>query len=309
MAVLASAALCRSESVHADPTKVVDAAGRTVTIADTSRIVSIGGAITEILYALDLQDRIVADDLTSTFPADARAKPRIGYMRMLSAEGVLSVNPTLILAMEGAGPPTALDVLEKAAVPFVVVPEAHDAAGMMRKIEFVADAVGEHDRGVALAQAVVADLQTVSSETADIAPRRRAVFVLGMSGGSPLVAGEGTSAADMFRLAGIDNAIAGIAGFKQASDEAALATAPDDIVVMSSGGHSMSAGEVFALPAFVGTPAAQAGRLVTMDGEYLLGFGPRLAHAGRDLAAAIYPERRIPPLPDRPWTKDVHHQP
>jgi iron complex transport system substrate-binding protein len=287
----------------------VDAAGRSVTIADSSRIVSIGGAVTEILYALGLGDRIIADDLTSTFPAAAAGKPRIGYMRTLSAEGVLSVNPGVILAVEGSGPPEAIDVLEKAGVPFVLVPEAHDAKSMVRKIEFVADVVGEHARGVALADAVAADLATVTTETAAIAPRRRAVFVLAMSGGSPLVAGGATSADDMFALAGVDNAIAGMSGYKQASDEAAMAAAPDDVVVMSGAGHGMSAAEVFALPAFAGTPAARDSRLITMDGAYLLGFSPRIAHAARDLAAAIYPERNIPPLPERPWTVDTARSP
>jgi iron complex transport system substrate-binding protein len=296
---------CSAPVLAAVPIAVVDAAGRHVTISDGSRIVSIGGAVTEILYALGLDERIVADDLTSTFPAGAARKPRIGYMRALSPEGVLSVNPSLVLAVEGSGPPEAVDVLEKAGVPFVLVPEAHDAESMARKIEFVADAVGEHERGVALADAVRADLATLAAETAAIAPRRRAVFVLAMAGGSPLVAGSGTAAADMFALAGVDNAVAGMSGYKQASDEAAIGEAPDDVVVMDSGGHGMSAASVFALPAFVGTPAARDGRLVTMDGAYLLGFGPRVAHAARDLAAAIYPERSIPPLPQRPWSKDT----
>src|SRR5690349_12078465 len=97
---------------HAGTTIVVDAAGRKVEIADASRIVSIGGAVTEILYALGLKERIVAIDSTSLYPPDAaREKPSVGYMRALSAEGVLGLNPSLVLASEGSGPKETIAVL------------------------------------------------------------------------------------------------------------------------------------------------------------------------------------------------------
>ena len=91
--------------------------------ADTSRIAAIGGSITEIVYALGEEKQLVARDSTSLYPEAALALPDVGYMRALSPEGVLSVNPTGILALQGSGPKEAVDVLKKASVPFIEVPE------------------------------------------------------------------------------------------------------------------------------------------------------------------------------------------
>jgi iron complex transport system substrate-binding protein len=285
---------------------VVDAAARSVVVSDVSRIASIGGSVTEILYALGLEDRIVAVDLTSDFPARAQQKPSVGYMRTLAPEGVLSVSPTLVLAIEGSGPKDTIDVLEKASVPFVIVPEAHDAAGVVAKIRFVADAVGEHEKGAALADEVAADLAAVSAARPPEGERRKALFVLSMAGGPPMVAGEGTTAADMFALAGIDNALTDIKGYKPASLEASMDAMPDAVVMMTRPDQAATTpDEVFAGPAFAGTPAARDKRLVTLPGQYLLGFGPRTAQAARDLIAGVYPERAPPAVPERPWTTDA----
>ena len=136
----------------ADAVTVRDAGGRNVEVKDASRIVSVGGAVTEILYALGLSDRIVAVDTTSLFPAEAlKQKPNVGYMRALSAEGVLGLNPSLVLAIEGAGPKETIAVLEAATVPLVRVPDRYTGDGIVEKIKLVADVAGEHDRGECLA--------------------------------------------------------------------------------------------------------------------------------------------------------------
>lgn len=98
-----------------------DARDRDVVIDDPSRIVSIGGAITEILYALGFEDRIAGVDATSLYPPAAlREKPDVGYMRQLSPEGVLGLHPSLVLAVQGSGPKETMDVLEAAKVPLVL---------------------------------------------------------------------------------------------------------------------------------------------------------------------------------------------
>lgn len=286
-------------------TTVVDSTGRTVTIADQSRIASVGGAVTEILYALGLEDQIVAVDVTSLYPPRAMAeKASLGYMRTLSAEGVLATNPSVVIAVEGSGPPEVLDVLEHASVPFVLIPEAHDAAGVVAKIRLVADAAGVSEKGEALAAAVAEDLAALDAIRAAVPARRKAIFVLSMgSGGAPMVAGEHTLASTIFALAGVDNALTGFAGYKPANAEAVMAAAPDAVVLMSERGSHATAGDVFATPAFMGSPAAVNNRLILMPGSYLLALGPRTAHAARDLAAAVYPELDLPQLPARPWTE------
>jgi len=286
----------------ADTHAVTDAHGRTVAIGEAGKIVAIGGAVTEILFALGLGERIVGIDLTSTYPPAARAMPQVGYMRALSPEGVLSLAPDLVIAVEGSGPTDAIEVLERASVPFILVPEAYDAESAIRKIRFIADALGVKDKGEAVVAALEADLGTVEAIRASIGERRKAIFVLGMSAGAPLVAGEHTAANGIFALAGVDNALSGFSGYKPASDEAAMGSAPDAVVIMAERGHELTPEVVFAAPAFSGTPAARDRRLVALSGSYMLNCGPRTAHAARDLIAAVYPELVVPELPARPWT-------
>lgn len=286
----------------AAPVTIVDAAGRSVTVADTSRIVAVGGTVTEILYALGLEDRIAGVDQTSNYPAEAAKKPNVGYMRQLAPEGVLSLRPSVVIAIEDSGPKDTIDVLESASVPFVLVPKAHDAESVLKTIRFVAEAVGEKEKGEALAKAVGEDLAAVAAMRDGIGEKRKAVFVLGMNGDALMVAGSHTGAADIFDLAGVDNAFAAMEGYKPAGDEATLAAAPEAIVMMAERGHGITDDMVFATPALKGTPAAKEKRLIRMSGTYLLNFGPRTAHAARDLAAAVYPDLKLPALPARPWT-------
>lgn len=281
---------------------ITDAAGRKVTITDTSRIVSIGGAVTEVLYALGLADKIIAVDSTSTFPEAAQKKTNVGYMRALAPEGVLKVGPTLILAIEGSGPAEAVEILERASVPYVVVPEAKDAEGVLRKIRFIAEAAGVPAEGEKLADAVREDFAALGNALKGVKQHRKAAFILAMGSGSPIVGGAGTSADALFKLADVDNALANVSGFKPASDEAMLAAAPDAVIVMSERDHAMSPDKLFSMPSLASSPAAKTRNLIGLPGLYLLGFGPRTAHAARDLAAALYPEANIPALPPRSWT-------
>jgi len=264
---------------------------------DTSRIIAIGGSVTEIIYALGLQDRLVAVDTTSVYPPDALAtKPNVGYMRALSAEGVLSLNPTMILALEGAGPPNVIEVLKKASVSFVAVSDDPTAAGVGAKIRFVAKVMGAADKGEALAQRVDADFERLRKSLSGVSSRKKVLFVLSLANGRPLVSGVDTPAHGILELAAADNAITQFDGFRPASDEAIIAGAPDAVLMMRRVSASSSPDEVFSLAALAATPAARSKRLIAMRGQYLLGFGPRTAHAAWDLANRLYPELELPAL-------------
>lgn len=256
---------------------------------DTSRVVSVGGSLTEIVYALGEEDHLVARDSTSVFPAGANELPDIGYMRALSPEGVLSINPSVIILLEGSGPPETLEVLEKASVPLVTVPERFDREGIVGKIGVVGDVLGVADKAKALAAEVSADIDAAQALTADVKDRKKVLFVLSLQGGRVLASGTGTAADGIIAMAGGVNAVTGYAGYKQLSDEALIEAAPDVILAMDRGGdHETQAGELLAHPAIAATPAAAAGKVVRMDGAFLLGFGPRTAAAARELAGALY---------------------
>ncbi|MER8800767.1 hemin ABC transporter substrate-binding protein [Mesorhizobium sp. M0018] len=258
------------------------------TFADRSRIVAIGGSITEIVYALGEQDRLVARDSTSRYPQAAVELPDVGYMRQLSPEGVLSVKPSGILALGGSGPKEAVDVLKKSSIPFIEVTERYDNQGILEKIHIVGKALGTEAKADALAAQIDAKLKAAEKQTASIKDRKRVLFVLSMQGGKLLAAGSDTAADGIIKLSGGINAIDGFAGYKQLSDEAVITARPDVILMMNNAGPGTADDELFSNPAVASTPAGAARRLIRMDGGYLLGFGPRTADAIHDLAVSLY---------------------
>jgi iron complex transport system substrate-binding protein len=258
------------------------------TFADRSRIVAIGGSITEIVYALGEQDRLVARDSTSRYPQAAAELPDVGYMRQLSPEGVLSVNPSGILALHGSGPKEAVDVLKKSSIPFIEMPERYDNQGILEKIHIVGKALGVEAKADALAAQIDAKLKAAEKQTASIKERKRILFVLSMQGGKLLAAGSDTAADGIIKLAGGINAIDGFAGYKQLSDEAVITARPDVILMMNNAGPATADDELFSNPVAASTPAGAARKLIRMDGGYLLGFGPRTADAIHDLAVSLY---------------------
>lgn len=296
--LVAALTLAAITAATASAGTVRDASGRNVTVNDVSRVVSIGGAVTEILYALGLSDRIVAVDTTSLYPAEAlKQKPSVGYMRALSAEGVLGLNPSLVLAIEGLGPKETVAVLESATVPLVRVPDRFTADSIVDKINLIADVMGVADRGKCLASTVAADLKTLDAVRAKITQPKKVMFVLSFLNGKPMVAGRNTAADGIIKLAGGVNAIDAYEGYKQISDEAVVAATPDTVLVMNHPQNHLDANTVFSNAAFVTTPAALKKSFVSMDGLYLLGFGPRTAKAARDLAAQLYPSINRQDLP------------
>lgn len=253
-----------------------------------SKIASIGGSLTEIVYALGQQGRLVARDSTSVYPQEALSLPDVGYMRQLSPEGVLSVNPSGILALQGAGPKEAIDVLKTASIPYIEVPESFDGQGIIEKIRAVGKALAVEDRAEALAVSIDAKLKDVEKQTAAIKDRKRVLFILSMQGGKILASGTDTAANGIIGLAGGVNAVEGFSGYKQLSDEAVLTANPDMILMMDRGDAAENATDPFENPAIAATPAGKAHKLVRMDGAYLLGFGPRTAQAVHELAASLY---------------------
>lgn len=256
--------------------------------ADPSRIAAIGGSITEIVFALGEQDRLVARDSTSRYPEAALKLPDVGYMRQLSPEGVLSVNPSGILALHGSGPKQAVDVLKKTSIPFIEVPERYDHEGILEKIRIVGKALGVDAKADALAAEIDAKLKAAEEQTASINDRKRVLFVLSMQGGKILASGSDTAADGIIKLSGGVNAVDGFSGYKQLSDEAVINARPDVILMMNNAGPAASDDELFANPSILSTPAGAARKVVRMDGGYLLGFGPRTADVIHDLAASLY---------------------
>ena len=257
-------------------------------------IVAIGGSVTEIIYALDQQHRLVARDTTSTYPPEALALPDVGYMRALSPEGVLSVSPALIVSEEGAGPPEALTVLAQSSIPIVEVPGDYSRDGVRRRILAVGAALDVASAAQTLAaevDAALARAETAAEAAAGRTPKR-VLFILSTRNGRVLASGTNTAADGIIGLSGAVNAITAFEGYKPLTDEAIIAAAPDAILMMARlGDHAAANAELFAMPAIATTPAARSQTVIRIDGRLLLGFGPRTAEAIAALSGALYPVR------------------
>jgi len=253
------------------------------------RLVAIGGAVTEIVYALGAADRLVAVDSTSRYPAPATRLPDIGYLRALSAEPILALKPDLIVHAEDAGPPEAMAQLRADGVPLVAIPDAPTVDGVEAKIRATADALGHEDAADALVERLRRELAAARAGIDADAARPRVVFVMQFEAGSMLAAGRGTAADAIIELAGGINVGADFTSYKPLGAESLLAARPDVVVTVdrAMAGYT-DAAEVLALPALRLTPAAAAGRLVVMDALLLLGFGPRLGEAVANLASALH---------------------
>ncbi|MBS8260739.1 hemin ABC transporter substrate-binding protein [Roseibium polysiphoniae] len=256
--------------------------------AAAERIVAIGGSVTEIVYALGEEGRLIARDTTSTFPPEAKELPDVGYIRALSPEGVLSVSPDMILMLDGAGPPETLGLLAKSGIPIVSIPEDYSGEGILQKVQVIGEALGVTEKAKALNDDLRLALSTAAEENAKRTKDIKVLFVLSAKGGRILASGEKTAASGILKLVGAENAEKDFTGYKQLSDEAILEAAPDVILMMSNGrDHGASAQTLFDHPAVSLTPAGENKRLIQMPGNYLLGFGPRTPEVIHELAAKL----------------------
>lgn len=254
---------------------------------DASRIAVAGGSITEAIYLLGESQRLVAADRTSNYPQAALALPSIGYVRALSAEGVLSVAPTLVLGEHDMGPPEVVAQLRRTLVPVVAFPERFTAAGVLAKVRCVAQLLGQSvdQRAAAVAplRAAARSLELVVPD-----PTVKVAVLLGLREGAPIAAGRDTSGDGLLAMAGLSNLFSGFAGWKPVSMEAMAQAAPDVLVVPQRGLEQ--AGGIDALldhPALRLTPAAQRRQVIAMDGMRMLGFGPRTIGAAAELAQRV----------------------
>jgi iron complex transport system substrate-binding protein len=262
--------------------------GHSTTIKDASRIVALGGSITETVYALGAGQRLVGVDLSSVYPPEAQALPQLGYFRQTSAEGVLSLNPTLVLAAEGAGPAAAIDQLRAAGVPVLVIPSTPTVAGAKAKLRTVAGVLGLAERGEELVAQMEADL----AEAAEIAAPStlRVLFIYARGAGTLSVSGTDTMADTMIRLAGAQNTVTEYEDYRPLTAEAVVAAAPDVLLVLTRGLESVGGIEgLLQLPGLALTPAGRARRVVAIDDALFHNFGPRLGQAVLELKHLLYP--------------------
>ncbi|MEX1036380.1 MAG: hemin ABC transporter substrate-binding protein [Sneathiella sp.] len=257
----------------------------TVALADApKRVVSVGGALTETVYALGAGELIVGSDTTSYYPEAAAASPKVGYQRALSAEGILSLNPDFVLMTDEAGPPPVLAQLKSAGVNMLTLNAGRSLEDVKKNIEVISGALDRKEEGAALIADMTAAEAKLKDAIAGQGVSKRIMFILQHTGGAPMVAGMNTAADSIIKLAGAVNVVTGYEGYKPLSPEAATSLAPEILLVTSQGIEQAGGVEsLFAVPGLSLTPAAKDKQVIVMDSLLLLGFGPRTADAALEL--------------------------
>ncbi|MGE4499770.1 MAG: hemin ABC transporter substrate-binding protein [Hydrogenovibrio sp.] len=261
--------------------------------AEKPRVVAIDGSISEIVYALGKGDLMVGRDITTTYPKEAAKLPSVGYMRQLSAEGILSLNPTLVLATKDAKPQNVLTRLQDAGVHVEIVENVYTPEGVEAKIKQIAKVLDAQAAGDKLVEQVRQSVNQakVFAEKAiqQQGKSAKAIFVLNVRGGNMMVAGKHSRADKMMQLAGIENPAAEqFNGYKPLTAEAAIQYNPDYLLTMQHGVGSAGGKEaILNTPAIRMTQAGKNGRLLVMDDSFLT-FGPRLGEAIESLVKQVY---------------------
>lgn len=255
------------------------------------RIVAVGSSITEIIYGLGAENLIVGVDTTSLYPEAARKLPQVGYMRALSAEGVLSLKPTLIIATTAAGPAGALDQLKATGIEVMILPDKYDYDSVVTKIAAIGKVTGKLVEADAMIAKGRGAMKSLADRLATAKTHPRVLFLLSMSGGAPQAAGRDTAAAGIIKLAGGVNAVDGYSGYRPLTPESVIASNADFVLVTSQTVQAMGGKQaILDQPSLHRTPAGKAGKIIEFDTLLLLGFGPRTPEAATELAMALHPD-------------------
>lgn len=248
------------------------------------RIVSINGAVSEIICALGKEKDLVGVDVTSNYPVTLEKLPKVGHNRNVSAEGILSLNPTLVLGTEGSLKPEVLSQVKSAGVKVILYKHDYSVEGARSLIRAVAETLHAKDKATALIQKLDQDLKKAKP----LSQPTKVLFVYARGVGALNVGGTGTSVEEVIQLAGAQNAITDFNDFKPLTAESLVAANPDVILLFSSGLESVGGIDGFLKVSGVAqTKAGKNRKIIEMDGQLLTGFGPRLGLAVQELIAKL----------------------
>ncbi|MEU9237487.1 heme/hemin ABC transporter substrate-binding protein [Streptomyces subrutilus] len=275
------------------PVTVPSADGASVTIASADRVIPLTGSLNEIVHTLGLGEKVVAKDITATFE-QAAALPVVTRGHDVSAESVLSLRPTLVLAETTTGPAEAVQQIRDAGVPVLVVAPATSLEDVPKRIGAVAAALGVTDAGARLNQRTADRIAAVRKEIPAASGKKPRVAFLYLRGTASvyLLGGSDSGAASLLEAAGaVDTGKESGLGkdFTPITSEALAAAAPDAILVMSKGLESVGGIDgLTKIPGVAQTPAGMDRRVLTVDDGVLLGYGPRTDQVLSSLVTQLY---------------------
>lgn len=250
------------------------------------RIITLNGALTETVDALGYGKNIIAVDVTSMYPAYASKLPKVSKSRSVSAEGLISFTPDLVLAPEGTINKALEFQLKSAGIKVVSIKQDFSVEGTYAFIKAVAQALGNPTKGE---QLVAATKMSIAKSLKIVKANKKApkvLFIYARGTGVMMVAGANTSMDAIINLSGGKNAAQGFSEYKPYTTESLVAANPDVILMFDFGFKSLGGAEsILKMPGVSLTNAGKNKRIVEMDGNLLTGFSIRLPQAIQQLNA------------------------
>ena len=256
---------------------------------DPSKVVAAGGSIAEMLYSLGAGNLLVAVDSTASYLPETASLPSVGYVRNLSAEGILALKPSLILGEHDMGPAEVLNQISSVEVEVKRIDERHSTQGIIDKFVCIARILGKEDAAQDILKGqlaeVVTSLEKANEAGADLP---RAALVLNFVDNQPIVAGANTSGDGLLRMAGAQNIFSDIEGWKPLSRELLIAANPEHLVVTERALKSIGGLEgMLSDPLLASTDALSDENVHAYGGMSLLGFGLQTLEVALSLKKAI----------------------
>lgn len=272
---------------------VTDAENKTVVINDNSRIVSIGTATTETIYALGASDKLVGTDNSSReYIPESKNLPTVGGRNNLNAEGILSLKPTLVILGADSSPVQIFDQLRNAGIAVLTITPNYTIETVKSKVSTIAKAVGAETKAAEINKQIDSEMSEVNKMLANAKEKPKVMFVgRGPNMPNATMSGTGTTIDEMIKLAGGVNPFTDFTGFREMTDEAVVAAQPD-IILITQRSFERSGGVdgVVQFPGVALTPAGKNKRVVPVSDMYFQGFGPGVGKAVRELAVKFHPE-------------------
>lgn len=256
-------------------------------LPDSTKIVSLNGSLSEIVAAIGMEKNIVGTDVTSNFPESLKAKPKVGHNKNINAEGIMALQPDLILGIKKDITPELAAQFKAAGVKLMLFDQEYSVDGTHHLIHAVADSLRAKAKGDSVTGVLDADLAKLKAHDGQ-AKKPRVLFIYARGAGTMMVGGKGTQVAQAIALAGGENAVTEFSDYKPLTAEALVKANPDVILLFDSGLQSL--GGVAGLAKLQGVKETNAGKnnkIISMDGELLSSFGPRLGIAIQQLAAKL----------------------
>lgn len=230
------------------------------------RLVSTDAGATELVVALGMQDQLVAIDVTSQLPDGSKDLPSVGYHRALSAEGLLGLQPSMVVGSEHMGPVAVVDALTKAGVTLVQLPSADSAEELRANVRQLSTALAMEEQGSALIAKLDAKLNQLAAKPL---VNERVAFLLSMDPSKLRLAGKGTAGDALIGMLEASN-VAGYNNYRNVSAESLLSMQPTMILVVGRESDAAVEDLVDANPLLKHIPAGQNNRIMSVDGGSLV---------------------------------------